>query len=161
MGIYLPSRDKWVAEGRRCSSTPKFWSGVYSAESDESAWPLGLTLWRRRSTGGGCQVRVGWSAERGYDGPAVPVWVKRMAPPDSETSARSKIAVDWLIARREVHLREKTLWRMLCETCARAGEILGINIEELDLAGRRAPVRAKGAAVRRRAAGRGRTSCWR
>jgi hypothetical protein len=36
-----------------------------------------------------------------------------MAPPDSETSARSKIAVGRLIARREVHLREKTLWRML------------------------------------------------
>jgi integrase len=92
---------------------------------------------------------LGWSAERGYDGAAVPVWVKRMASPDSETSARSKVAVGRLIARREVHLREKTLWRMLYETCARAEEILGINIEELDLAGRRAPVKAKGAAVRR------------
>ena len=57
---------------------------------------------------------------------------------------------DRLIARREAYLREKTLWRMLYETCARAEEILGINIEELDLAGRRAPVKAKGAAVRRR-----------
>ena len=61
----------------------------------------------------------------------------------------------------EVHLREKTLGRMLYETCARAGEIPGMNIEELELAGRRAPVKAKGAAVRRRAAGRARTSCWR
>ena len=41
-----------------------------------------------------------------------------------------------------MHLREKTLWRMLYETCARAEEILGINIEELDLAGRRTPVKA-------------------
>jgi hypothetical protein len=39
---------------------------------------------------------------------------------------------------------------MLYETCARAGEILGKNIEKLDLAGRRAPVKAKGAAVWRR-----------
>src|ERR1017187_7146239 len=31
---------------------------------------------------------------------------------------------------------------MLYETCARAEEILGINIEELDLAGRRTPVKA-------------------
>lgn len=37
-----------------------------------------------------------------------------------------------------MHLREKTLWRMLYETTARAEEILGVNIEELDLARRRA-----------------------
>lgn len=93
---------------------------------------------------------LGWCSERGYDGPQVPVWAKRLAPPDSETPARSKMAVDRLIARRDVALREKTLWRMLYETCARAEEILGVNIEELDLAGRRAPVKAKGSAARRR-----------
>ncbi|BCK73735.1 hypothetical protein Srufu_076880 [Streptomyces libani subsp. rufus] len=80
----------------------------------------------------------------------MPVWAKRMPAPDSETPARSKMAVDRLIALREVSLREKTLWRMLYETCARAEEILGVNIEELDLAGRRAPVKAKGTAPRRR-----------
>ncbi|MFJ2203291.1 tyrosine-type recombinase/integrase [Streptomyces violaceusniger] len=98
---------------------------------------------------------LGWCSERGYDGPRVPVWAKRLTPPDSETPARSKMAVDRLIARRDVALREKTLWRMLYETCARAEEILGVNIEELDLAGRRAPVKAKGSAARRRG-GRGR-----
>ncbi|WP_435616132.1 tyrosine-type recombinase/integrase [Streptomyces coelicoflavus] len=96
---------------------------------------------------------LGWCAERGYDGPAVPAWVKRMPPPDSETPARSKMAVDRLIARRDVHLREKTLWRMLYETVARAEEILGVNIEELDLAARRAPVKAKGAKPRTRLRG--------
>lgn len=93
---------------------------------------------------------LGWCADHGYDGPAVPAWVKRMTPPDSETPARPKLAVDRLIARREVPLREKTLWRMVYETCTRAEEILGANIEELDLPGRRAPVKAKGAAARRR-----------
>ena len=93
---------------------------------------------------------LGWCADHGYDGPAVPAWVKRMTPPDSETPARPKVMVDRLIARREVPLREKTLWRMLYETCARAEEILGVNIEDLDLPGRRAPVKAKGAAARRR-----------
>nr|WP_241787888.1 hypothetical protein [Streptomyces sp. PRh5] len=105
---------------------------------------------------------LGWCAERGYDSPAVPAWVKRLTPPDSETPARSKMAVDRLIARRDVHLREKTLWRMLYETVARAEEILGVNIEELDLAGRRAPVKAKRAPGRGRAAAapRARSSCW-
>ncbi|MBD0743622.1 tyrosine-type recombinase/integrase [Streptomyces sp. CBMA152] len=95
---------------------------------------------------------LGWCAEYGYDGPAVPAWVKRLAVPDSETPTRSKMAIDRLIARRDVHVREKTLWRMLYETCARSDEILGVNIEELDFAGRRCPVKAKGARskVRRR-----------
>ncbi|MDT0544917.1 tyrosine-type recombinase/integrase [Streptomyces lonegramiae] len=96
---------------------------------------------------------LGWCVERGYDGPKVPAWVKRMPPPDSETPARSKMAVDRLIARRDIHLREKTLWRMLYETVARSEEILGVNIEELDLTGRRAPVKAKGAKPRTRRRG--------
>lgn len=81
-------------------------------------------------------------------GPTVPAWVKRMTPPDSETPALSKVAVDRLIARREVHLPEKTLWRMLYETCARAEEVLAVNVEDLDLSGRRAAGKAKGSAVR-------------
>lgn len=84
---------------------------------------------------------------------SVLAWVKRMPPPDSEIPARSKMAVDRLIARREVHLREKTLWRMLDETVARAEGILGVNIEELDLAARRAPVKAKGSKPRTRRRG--------
>lgn len=96
---------------------------------------------------------LGWCGERGYDGPQVPAWMKRLTPPDSETPAHSKMAVDRLIARRDVHLREKTLWRMLYETCARAEEILGVNIEELDLAGRRTRVKAKGARPRTRRRG--------
>jgi hypothetical protein len=42
---------------------------------------------------------------------------------------------------------------VLYETCARAEEILGVNIEDLDLAGRRAPVKAKGARPRTRRRG--------
>lgn len=97
---------------------------------------------------------LAWCTERGYDGPVVPAWTKRLTVPDSGTPARSRVAIDRLIARREVHLREKALWRMLYETCARSEEILEVNIEDLDLdlAGRRYPVKAKGAVpkVRRR-----------
>ncbi|EMF30821.1 tyrosine-type recombinase/integrase [Streptomyces pseudogriseolus] len=99
---------------------------------------------------------LGWCASYGYDGPAVPAWTKRLAVPDSETPARSKMAVDRLIARREVHLREKTLWRMLYETAGRSEEILGVNIEDLDLAARRCPVKAKGARSKARRRGQAR-----
>lgn len=99
---------------------------------------------------------LGWCESYGYDGPAVPALTKRLAVPHSETPARSKMAVDRLIARREVHLREKTLWRMLYETAGRSEEILGVNIEDLDLAARRCPVKAKGAHSKARRRGQAR-----
>jgi len=37
---------------------------LISAESDASAWSLGLARWRRRSTRGGCQVPPGYMAGR-------------------------------------------------------------------------------------------------
>lgn len=99
---------------------------------------------------------LGWCQEHGYDGPMVPTWAKRLTVPDSETPARSKMAVDRLVARREVHLRERTLWRMPYETAARAEEVLGVNIEELDFAARRCPVKAKGARTKARRRGQAR-----
>lgn len=62
---------------------------------------------------------LGWCDGRGYDGPQVPAWAKRLPPPGSQTSARSKMSIDRLITRRDVHLREKTLWRMPYEARAR------------------------------------------
>ncbi|SEU36367.1 Phage integrase family protein [Nonomuraea wenchangensis] len=102
---------------------------------------------------------LAWCAERGFDGPEVPAWAKRLTPPDSETPARSNMAIDRLIARREVHLREKCFYRMLYETVARAEEILLLNIEDLDFAGRRALVKARGAQSRPAAAARP-APCW-
>src|ERR1039457_5538633 len=44
-------------------------------------------------------------------------------------------------------LRERVLWRMLHETAARAGELLSLDIEDLDLEFRRGRVRSKGGAI--------------
>jgi len=49
-------------------------------------------------------------------------------------------AVAWLCERRP-------LWRLLCETAARASEVLGLDVDDLDLRNRRARVRRKGGAV--------------
>ncbi len=46
--------------------------------------------------------------------------------------------------------------RMLYETAGRSEEILGVNIEELDLAGRRCLVKAKGARTKARRRGQSR-----
>ena len=60
------------------------------------------------------------------------------------TRALPRARVERLLSRRDIPLREKTLWRMLYETAARASEILALNVEDLDLEQRRAPVRSKG-----------------
>ncbi|WP_433685442.1 tyrosine-type recombinase/integrase [Nocardia sp. CA-119907] len=96
---------------------------------------------------------LAWFREQGWDAPQVPASAARSTPPDSETPVRSRTAIDRLISRREVHLREKTLWRMLYETCTRAEELLQLNIEDLDMAGRCARVKSKGAKPRTRRRG--------
>ena len=59
----------------------------------------------------------------------------------------SHAEIEQLLGREEIPLREKTLWRMLYETAARAGEVLALDIADLDLRNRRAKVRRKGGAV--------------
>jgi integrase len=56
----------------------------------------------------------------------------------------SRSAIERALSRRDVPLREKTLWRLLYESAARANEILAFNIENLDLDARRAPIRSEG-----------------
>ncbi|MFF7944881.1 site-specific integrase [Nocardia gamkensis] len=91
---------------------------------------------------------AGLVPREGWDAPTVPASAGRSTPPDSDTPVRSRTAIDRLIARRDIYLREKTLWRMLYETCARTEELLQVNIEDLDLPGRCALVKGKGAKPR-------------
>ena len=58
---------------------------------------------------------------------------------------REQIASLW--RRDDVALRERAFWRLLYESAARANEILSLNIEDLDLANKRARFRSKGGAV--------------
>jgi len=121
----------------------------------EQLWGSGsVNTWNARRSA--VQSWLTWCRDRGYAGPAVPVWAKRLTPPDSDTPAHSKSEVDRLIGRRDIHLREKTLWRMLYETAARSDELLALNIEDLDLAGRRCQVKAKGAKSKTRRRGEAR-----
>jgi site-specific recombinase XerD len=88
-----------------------------------------------------CQPKKHWAA------PSVPADAERRKESADETLAVAKTTIHRLLSRRDIPLREKTLWRMLYETAARAVEILALNVEELDLEGQRAPVRSKGGAV--------------
>ncbi|WP_308126063.1 tyrosine-type recombinase/integrase [Nonomuraea ceibae] len=88
-----------------------------------------------------CQTKKHWAA------PSVPAEAERRKENADETRAVAKTAIHRLLSRRDIPLREKTLWRMLYETAARASEILALNVEDLDLEHRRAPVRFKGGAI--------------
>ncbi|WP_242454630.1 tyrosine-type recombinase/integrase [Bailinhaonella thermotolerans] len=86
-----------------------------------------------------CHTKKHWAA------PSVPADAGRRKENADETRAVAKTTIHRLLSRRD--LRERALWRMLYETAARAAEILALNVEDLDLEPRRAPVRFKGGAV--------------
>jgi integrase len=90
-----------------------------------------------------CQTKKRWPA------PAIPPDCERRREPADTTRDLPKATIDRVIGRRDIPLREKTLWRMLYETAARAAEILALNVEDLDLEHRCAVVRSKGGDVER------------
>ena len=72
--------------------------------------------------------------------------VRRRPRPD-RGRALSRGEVDQLLTRKDIDLRERTLWRMLYETAARSAEVLALDVEDLDLPNRCARVRRKGSAI--------------
>jgi site-specific recombinase XerD len=72
--------------------------------------------------------------------------LERRRIPADETRAIPHAELERLWGRRDVLLRERTLWRMLYETAARTQEILELDVEDVDLPNRRAVVTAKGGA---------------
>jgi integrase/recombinase XerD len=70
---------------------------------------------------------------------------RRPAPPDrTKALAEEQIAALW---RLDVSLREKTFWKMLYESAARADEVLCLNVEDLYPQDKRGRVTAKGGAI--------------
>jgi site-specific recombinase XerD len=110
----------------------------------ESLWgDAAASTWNRNRAAAGswlswCQTTKRWPA------PMVPRDCERRAEHADHTRDLPKRAIDRQLSRRDIPLRDKTLWRMLYETAARASEILALDVEQLDLANRRAPVRSKG-----------------
>ena len=88
-----------------------------------------------------------WCARNDRPAPLFPAGAERRRETANATLALSKTAIERALSRREVPLREKTLWRMLYETAARVSEVLALDIGDLDLEGRRAKVASKGGDV--------------
>jgi integrase len=85
-----------------------------------------------------CATKQNWTA------PALPAAIERQREPEDTTKAVSRSRIDRLCRRRDVPLREKTLWRMLYESASRASAVLALNVEDLDLPNKQAKITAKG-----------------
>ncbi|MEC3919232.1 tyrosine-type recombinase/integrase [Nocardia sp. CDC160] len=85
-----------------------------------------------------CATKQNWAA------PTLLTSVERQREPEDTTKAVSRSRIDRLCRRRDVPLREKTLWRMLYESASRASAVLALNVEDLDLANKQARITAKG-----------------
>jgi len=88
-----------------------------------------------------CATKKRWVA------PSVPADAERRRENVDHTKAVAKTKLERLLSRRDIPLRDKTLYRMLYETAARAAEILSVNVQDLDLENRRAPLTSKGGDV--------------
>jgi integrase/recombinase XerC/integrase/recombinase XerD len=69
---------------------------------------------------------------------------RRLRPDTTRALPRARVEQ---ILTAPAPLRDKTLWRMLYESAARVGEVLALDVEDLDLANRRARVVGKGGQV--------------
>jgi integrase len=91
---------------------------------------------------------LSWCAsKKRWNAPSVPAEAERRRENVDHTKAVARTKLERLLSRRDLPLRDKTLYRMLYETAARAAEILSLNVEDLDLDNRRAPLRSKGGDV--------------
>jgi integrase/recombinase XerC/integrase/recombinase XerD len=75
----------------------------------------------------------------------LPALEHRRLRPDT-TRALPRARVEELLSAA-APLRDKTLWRLLYESAARVGEVLALDVEDLDLPNRRARVTGKGGQV--------------
>ncbi|MEW1840477.1 hypothetical protein AB0392_21250 [Nonomuraea angiospora] len=85
-----------------------------------------------------CAAKQHWTA------PILPDSAERRRENNDDTKAVSRSRIDRLCRRRDVPVREKTLWRMLYESASRASAVLALNIEDLDLPNKQARVTVKG-----------------
>jgi integrase len=105
----------------------ELWGGTMPATWNRNRAAVGSWLaW--------CAAKQNWAAPS----------AERQREPEDTTKAVSSSRIDRLCRRRDVPLREKTLWRMLYESASRASAVLALNIEDLDLPNKQAKITAKG-----------------
>jgi integrase len=88
-----------------------------------------------------------YCADRAWPAPAGALALRRRHEAVDRTRALPQPALERLLSRSGVNVRERCLWRLLYETAARAQEALGLDIGDLELENRRARITSKGGDV--------------
>ncbi len=87
---------------------------------------------------------LSWCRRHGWPVGDLTLRADRRAVPEDTTRAIPVPVLERLWSRQDIPLRERALWRLLYDSAARADEALALNVEDLDLANRRARARTKG-----------------
>jgi integrase/recombinase XerC/integrase/recombinase XerD len=114
------------------------WFGSQWADRAPSTWNVSLDAAR--------SAEAYWQRQSWLAADFSRLLVRRKPRPD-RGRALSRGEVDQLLTRKDISLRERTLWRLLYETAARSAEVLALDVEDLDLPNRRAKVRRKGGTI--------------
>ena len=85
-----------------------------------------------------------WCRDHGWPAGDLYLAADRRAAPADDSKAIPLPQLERLWGNREVPLRERALWRLLYDSAARAEEVLGLDVPDLDLANRQARARVKG-----------------
>jgi integrase len=91
---------------------------------------------------------TGWAAGRGWLTADLAALVDRRPQTQDRTKAIDRRTIEALWDRRDIGLPEKTLWRLLYESAARAGSVLSLDVEILELDNKRGRTTAKGGVIR-------------
>jgi integrase/recombinase XerC/integrase/recombinase XerD len=86
-------------------------------------------------------------AEQGWVSADLARMLRRRRERPDRDRALSREQVEELLSRQDVPLRDRTLWRLAYETAARVGELLALDVPDLDMPNRCARVRRKGGAL--------------
>ena len=133
--------DAFAAEADVSAITAAALTGWFTAQWEDrtpSTWNVALDAIRSAAA---------YWAEQGWIAEDPSRLLRRRQVREDRTRALSRADVEQLLTRDDISLRERTLWRMLYESAARSAEVLRLDVEDLDLANRRARVRRKGGAI--------------
>jgi len=129
--------ERAVSASRRAAGTAAWFRLRYTAAAS-ATWNRELATLRSA---------VMWWRTQGWLEADPTVLIERRRQTPDRTRALTVAQLQGLWRREDVALRDKTLWRLLYETAARATEVLGLDASDLDLANKRARVRSKGGAT--------------
>ena len=124
--------------------TPVQVASVFTAAWDEAA----ARTWNRHRSA--IRSFTLWAASpgRGWVTGDLSALVERRPEISDRTRVIDRHLIEALWEQPGTGLREKTLWRLLYESAARAGSVLSLDVEDLDLDNKRGKVTAKGGIVR-------------